>query len=96
MYADYREQYKDKVNYLDRESSEHRNLIASLLNRMAILEEQSQQYEEVLRTHGLPKMPKKRAKRNHSGMHPRRRRNDLHRCARPAASCSTAIVANHV
>jgi hypothetical protein len=47
MYADYCEQYKDKVNYLDRESSEHRYLIASLLNRMAILEEIVQQYEEV-------------------------------------------------
>jgi hypothetical protein len=53
MYADYREQYKDKVNYLDGESMEHGHHIGSMLQRMAVLEEIVQQYEEVLRNHGL-------------------------------------------
>jgi hypothetical protein len=75
MYADFREQYKDKVNYLDGESMEHGFHIGNLLKRMAVLEEQSQQYEEVLRTHGLPSP--KRARSNNSGMDSRRRRNDL-------------------
>jgi hypothetical protein len=75
MHADFREQYKDKVNYLDGESMEHGYHIENLLKRMAILEEQSQQYEEVLRTHGLPSP--KRARSNNSGMDSRRRRNDL-------------------
>jgi hypothetical protein len=53
MHADFREQYKDKVNYLDRESSEHGYLIDSLLKQVASLEEQIQQHDEDLRNHGL-------------------------------------------
>jgi hypothetical protein len=54
-YADSREQYKDKVNYLDGESMEHGHHIGSLLKRVASLEEQIQQQDEVLRTHDLSK-----------------------------------------
>jgi hypothetical protein len=54
MHADFREPHEDKVNYLDGESMEHGHHIGNLLKRMACLEERSQQYEEVLRTHGLP------------------------------------------
>jgi uncharacterized coiled-coil DUF342 family protein len=53
VHADFREQYKDKLNYLDGESMEHGNHIGGILNRIAISEEQLQQYEEVLRTPGL-------------------------------------------
>jgi hypothetical protein len=54
MHADFREQYKDKVNYLDREKSEHGYLIDSLLKQVASLEEQIQQHDEDLRNHGQP------------------------------------------
>jgi hypothetical protein len=53
MTANFRKQYKDKLDCLDGDSIKHGNLIGNLLKRMDILEEQSQQYEEDLRTHGL-------------------------------------------
>jgi ankyrin repeat protein len=54
MHADFREQYKDKVQYLDGENVEHGHYIDSILKELAIQKEQVQQLEEVLRTHGLP------------------------------------------
>jgi hypothetical protein len=63
MTADFREQYKDKLEYIDGESIEHGNLIGTLLKRMAILEEQTKQYEEVLRSHGSPNPQQKKKKR---------------------------------
>jgi hypothetical protein len=54
MHADFREEYKDKVNYLDRENSEHGHHIGNLLKEVASLKEQIQQLNEVLHYHGLP------------------------------------------
>jgi hypothetical protein len=62
MHADFREKYKDKMDCLDGESMERGHHIDSLLKRVASLEEQIQQQDEVLRTHSLPSPKETRKK----------------------------------
>jgi prefoldin subunit 5 len=62
MHADFREQYKDKVKYLDGESMEHGHHIGNLLKEVASLNEQIQQHDEVSHTHG-PLSPRKTSKK---------------------------------
>jgi hypothetical protein len=76
MHADFREKYKDKVKYLAGESMEHGHYIDSLMKRVASLEEQTSSARKscVLMVF---QVPEKRAKRNSTGMHLRRRRKDI-------------------